>query len=136
MVWSFLQIRRGGEMQVGLFFDLRNPPGWRVDDARLYAFTLEAIEEAERLSMHSIWVTEHHRFEDGYLPQPLTFLAAAAARTKRVRLGTAILLSALRPAIQIAEEAAIVDIISGGRLEIGLGAGYQAPEYDLFKADY
>jgi alkanesulfonate monooxygenase SsuD/methylene tetrahydromethanopterin reductase-like flavin-dependent oxidoreductase (luciferase family) len=123
-------------MELGLFFDLRNPPGWRVDDTRLYGFTLEAIEEAERLGLHSIWVTEHHLFEDNYLPQPLTFLAAAAARTKRLRLGTAILLSALRPAVQIAEEAAIVDIISGGRLEVGLGAGYRIPEYALFNADF
>jgi alkanesulfonate monooxygenase SsuD/methylene tetrahydromethanopterin reductase-like flavin-dependent oxidoreductase (luciferase family) len=123
-------------MEVGLFFDLRNPPGWRQDASRLYAFTLEAIEEAERLGVHSIWVSEHHLFEDGYLPQPLTFLAAAAARTRRIRLGTAILLSALRPAVQIAEEAAVVDIVSGGRLEIGLGAGYRIPEFALFGADF
>ncbi len=123
-------------MEVGLFFDLRNPPAWRVEDTRLYGFTLEMIQEVERLGGHSIWVTEHHMFEDGYLPQPLTFLAAAAARTKRIRLGTAILLPALRLAPQIAEEAAIVDIISGGRLEIGLGAGYRVPEYDLFNADF
>ena len=123
-------------MDLGLFFDLRNPPGWRVDDARNYAFTLEAIEEAERLGLHSVWVTEHHLFEDNYLPQPLTFLSAAAARTKRIRLGTAILLSALRLPAQIAEEAAIVDIISNGRLEVGLGAGYRIPEYELFNADF
>jgi alkanesulfonate monooxygenase SsuD/methylene tetrahydromethanopterin reductase-like flavin-dependent oxidoreductase (luciferase family) len=123
-------------MEVGLFLDLRNPPGWRTDNTRLYGFTLELIEEAERLGAHSIWVTEHHLFDDGYLPQPLTFLAAAAARTKRIRLGTAILLSALRPAPQIAEEAAIVDIISGGRLELGLGAGYRPPEFDLFDAEF
>lgn len=122
-------------MEVGLFFDLRNPPDWRVDDTRLYGFTLEMMQEAERLGAHSVWVTEHHLFEDGYLPQPLTFLAAVAARTKKLRLGTAILLSALRSAPQIAEEAAIVDIISGGRLEIGLGAGYRVPEYELFNAD-
>jgi alkanesulfonate monooxygenase SsuD/methylene tetrahydromethanopterin reductase-like flavin-dependent oxidoreductase (luciferase family) len=123
-------------MELGLFFDLRNPPGWQVDNTRLYRFTLEVIEEAERLGVHSIWVSEHHLFEDGYLPQPLTFLAAAAARTNKIRLGTAILLSAFRSAAQIAEEAAIVDIISGGRLEIGLGAGYRVPEFALFNADF
>ena len=123
-------------MELGLFFDLRNPPGWRQDPARLYAFTLEAIEEAERLGVHSIWVTEHHLFEDGYLPQPFTFLAAAAARTKRIRLGTAIVLSSLRSAVQIAEEGAIVDILSNGRLEVGLGAGYRVPEFTLFNADF
>jgi alkanesulfonate monooxygenase SsuD/methylene tetrahydromethanopterin reductase-like flavin-dependent oxidoreductase (luciferase family) len=122
-------------MNVGLYFDLRNPPGWRQDWSRLYGFTLEMCQEAERLGAHSIWVTEHHMFEDGYLTQPLTFLAAVAARTKRIRLGTAILLAPLRSAVQISEEAAVVDILSSGRLELGLGAGYRKPEFDLFGAD-
>ena len=74
-------------------------------------------------------------FEDGYVNQPLTFAAAIAARTRRVRIGTAILIAPFRPAIQIAEEAAVVDILSRGRLELGLGAGYRVPEFDLFGAD-
>ena len=122
-------------MNVGLYFDLRNPPGWRQDWSRLYGFTLEMCQEAERLGAHSAWVTEHHMFEDGYLTQPLTFLAAVAARTKRIRLGTAILLAPLRSAVQIAEEATVVDILSSGRVELGLGAGYRKPEFDLFGAD-
>jgi alkanesulfonate monooxygenase SsuD/methylene tetrahydromethanopterin reductase-like flavin-dependent oxidoreductase (luciferase family) len=122
-------------MKIGLYFDLRNPPGWRQDWARLYSFTLEMIEEAERLGIDSVWDTEHHMFEDGYLAQPLGFLAAAAARTKRIRLGTAILLAPLRSAVQIAEEAALVDLVSGGRLDLGLGAGYRVPEFELFGAD-
>jgi len=122
-------------MNVGLYFDLRNPPGWRQDWSRLYGFTLEMCQEAESLGAHSIWVTEHHMFEDGYLTQPLTYLAAVAARTKRIRLGTAILLAPLRSAVQISEEAAVVDILSSGRLELGLGAGYRKPEFDLFGAD-
>ena len=92
-------------------------------------------EEAEHLGAHSVWVTEHHLFEDGYVNQPLTFAAAIAARTRRVRIGTAILIAPFRPAIQIAEEAAVVDILSRGRLELGLGAGYRVPEFDLFGAD-
>jgi alkanesulfonate monooxygenase SsuD/methylene tetrahydromethanopterin reductase-like flavin-dependent oxidoreductase (luciferase family) len=122
-------------MKVGLYFDLRNPPGWPRDSAKLYGFTLEMCEEVERLGGDSVWVTEHHLFEDGYLPQPLTFLAAVAARTRRVRLGTAVMLAPLRSAVQIAEEAAIVDIFSNGRLDLGLGAGYRKPEFDLYGAD-
>jgi alkanesulfonate monooxygenase SsuD/methylene tetrahydromethanopterin reductase-like flavin-dependent oxidoreductase (luciferase family) len=122
-------------MKVGLYFDLRNPPGWPRDSAELYGFTLEMCEEVERLGGDSVWVTEHHLFEDGYLPQPLTFLAAVAARTRRVRLGTAVMLAPLRSAVQIAEEAAIVDILSNGRLDLGLGAGYRKPEFDLYGAD-
>ena len=120
---------------VGVWFDLRNPPGWRQDPARLYGFTLELCEEAERLGADSVWFSEHHGFEDGYLPQPLTFAAAAAARTTRVRLGTGILVAPLRKTAQLAEEAAVVDIISGGRLDLGLGAGYRVPEFRLFGAD-
>jgi alkanesulfonate monooxygenase SsuD/methylene tetrahydromethanopterin reductase-like flavin-dependent oxidoreductase (luciferase family) len=123
-------------LKIGLNFDLRNPPGWRVDDTRLYAFALELCEEAERLGADAVWCTEHHLSEDGYLPQPLTFLSAVAARTRKVRLGTAILLAPLRHPATLAEEAALVDIISGGRLELGIGAGYRQREFDLFGLDY
>jgi alkanesulfonate monooxygenase SsuD/methylene tetrahydromethanopterin reductase-like flavin-dependent oxidoreductase (luciferase family) len=119
-------------MNVGVYFDLRNPPQWRQDPARLYAFTLEMCEEAERLGASSVWLSEHHLFDDGYLPQPLTFAAAVAARTARVRIGTAVL---MRRATQIAEEVAIVDLVSGGRVDLGLGAGYRIPEFELFGAD-
>jgi alkanesulfonate monooxygenase SsuD/methylene tetrahydromethanopterin reductase-like flavin-dependent oxidoreductase (luciferase family) len=123
-------------VNIGVWFDLRNPPGWRQDPARLYGFTLELCEEADRLGAHSVWFSEHHGFEDGYLPQPLTFAAAAAARTSRVRLGTGILVAPLRKTAQLAEEAAVVDIISGGRLELGLGAGYRPPEFGLFGTEF
>ena len=122
-------------LKVGIWFDLRNPLRWRRDPRRLHAFTLEMCEEAERLGADSVWFSEHHLFEDGYLPQPLTFAAAAAARTRRVRVGTAILIAPLRKTAQLAEEAATVDLISGGRLDLGLGAGYRVPEFDLFGAD-
>jgi alkanesulfonate monooxygenase SsuD/methylene tetrahydromethanopterin reductase-like flavin-dependent oxidoreductase (luciferase family) len=122
-------------MRIGIYADLRNPPEWRRPWAAFYAAALDRVAEAERLGVGSVWVTEHHGFEDGYLPQPLTFLAAVAARTTRVRLGTAVLLAPLRPALQIAEEAAIVDLVSGGRLELGLGAGYRAAEYAAYGAD-
>jgi alkanesulfonate monooxygenase SsuD/methylene tetrahydromethanopterin reductase-like flavin-dependent oxidoreductase (luciferase family) len=122
-------------MDVGLYFDLRNPPAWEQDISRVYNFAIEMCEETERLGAHSVWTTEHHMFEDGYITQPLMFLSAVAARTKRVRLGTAILLAPLRLAALIAEEAAIVDIISGGRLDLGLGAGYRVPEFELYEVD-
>jgi alkanesulfonate monooxygenase SsuD/methylene tetrahydromethanopterin reductase-like flavin-dependent oxidoreductase (luciferase family) len=123
------------DMRIGIYTDLRNPPAWRRPWAAFYAAALERVVEAERLGVGSVWVTEHHGFEDGYLPQPLTFLAAVAARTERVRLGTAVLLAPLRPALQIAEEAALVDLLSDGRLELGLGAGYRAAEYAAYGAD-
>jgi len=122
-------------VKVGLFFDLRNPHRWRRDPVRLHSFTLELIEEAESLGVDSVWASEHHLFADDYLTAPLTFLAAAAARTSRVRLGTAILIGPLHHAAEIVEQSVLVDLISGGRLDLGIGAGYRVPEYELFGAD-
>jgi alkanesulfonate monooxygenase SsuD/methylene tetrahydromethanopterin reductase-like flavin-dependent oxidoreductase (luciferase family) len=122
-------------LKVGLYFDLRNPPEWGVDSSYLYGSTLEICEEVDRLGCDSIWLTEHHLFDDGYLPQPLTYAAAIAARTKQVRIGTAIIIAPLHHPVELAEQAAVVDIISGGRLELGLGAGYRKPEFELFGAD-
>jgi alkanesulfonate monooxygenase SsuD/methylene tetrahydromethanopterin reductase-like flavin-dependent oxidoreductase (luciferase family) len=93
------------------------------------------LSAADDLGLASIWLTEHHLFEDGYLPQPLVVAAAIAMRTRGARIGTAILQAPLRPAIDIAEQAALVDILSGGRLELGLGAGYRVPEWKAFSVD-
>jgi alkanesulfonate monooxygenase SsuD/methylene tetrahydromethanopterin reductase-like flavin-dependent oxidoreductase (luciferase family) len=120
--------------EVGLYFDLRNPPGWRTDWRRNYAFTLEVCDEADRLGIDSLWFSEHHLFSDGYLNQPLAFAAAVAARTSRARIGTAVLVAPIRTAAQIAEDATVVDLVSGGRLDLGLGTGYRKPEFDLFGA--
>ncbi|MFI9007936.1 LLM class flavin-dependent oxidoreductase [Actinosynnema sp. NPDC053489] len=123
-------------MDVGFLFDLRNPAQWERPWADHYARSLELCEEADRLGANGVWFTEHHLFPDGYLPQPLTFAAAAAARTRTVRIGTAVTLPALRAPAHLAEEAAVVDLISGGRLELGMGAGYRKPEFDLVGADH
>lgn len=120
---------------LGIYFDLRNPPDSGLETSRVYSFGLELCEEADRLGAGSVWFTEHHLFDDGYLPQPLVFAAAAAARTKRVRIGTAVMIAPLRNPVHVAEEAALVDLISEGRLELGLGAGYRIPEFELFGAD-
>lgn len=123
-------------MDVGLLFDLRNPGQWHRPWADHYAQTLEFCEEADQRGAGGLWFTEHHRFDDGYLPQPLTFAAAVAARTRRARIGTSVVLPALHHPADLAEQAALVDLISGGRLELGLGAGYRVPEYKLFGADF
>jgi len=128
-------VRKTPPMHVGVYFDLRNAPPWPQDPAHLYGFTLELCEEAERLGAHSVWLSEHHLFDDGYLPQPLTYAAAVAARTTSVRIGTAILIAPLRSAAEIAEQVAVVDLLSNGRVDLGLGAGYRVPEFELFGAD-
>lgn len=121
-------------MKIGIYFDLRNPQQWRQDPTRLYGFTLEMCEEAEHLGASSLWFSEHHLFEDDYLSNPLTVLAAVSARTRTVRLGTAIVIAPLHHPVEIAEQSAVVDLLSGGRLELGLGAGYRVPEFTLFES--
>lgn len=122
------------DIDVGVYFDLRNPGQWRQNPSRLYEFTIEACQEAERLGASSAWFSEHHLFDDDYLTSPLTMAAAVAARTSRIRLGTAILIAPLRPAAEIAEQSVVVDLVSDGRLDLGLGTGYRVPEFELFGA--
>lgn len=121
-------------IDVGVYFDLRNPQQWRQKPARLYGFTLEACEEAERLGASSLWFSEHHLFDDDYLASPLTFAAAVAARTSRARLGTAIVIAPLHHPVELAEQSVLVDLVSDGRLDLGLGAGYRVPEFELYDA--
>lgn len=123
-------------MRVGIYTDARNPPLWRKPWPTHYGRLLEQISEAERLGIDEVWFSEHHGFEDGYLSQPLALMAAVAARTTRIGLGTAIVLAALRPAVLLAEEAALVDVVSGGRLQLGVGAGYREAEYSDYGANF
>lgn len=124
----------GATPRIGLYCDLRNPGGSRRWPD-VYARTLERVADAERRGLDAVWTTEHHGFADGYLPQPLTFCAALATRTSRVRIGTAIVIAPLMHPRALAEQAAIVDILSAGRLELGLGAGYREDEFEAFDAD-
>ncbi|HZX53098.1 MAG TPA: LLM class flavin-dependent oxidoreductase [Ilumatobacteraceae bacterium] len=119
-------------LQVGLFVDGRNPPGWQRPWPEHYARLVDIAAEADDLGADCIWLTEHHGFEDGYLTQPLVLAAAIAARTRRARIGTAVTLAPIRHPLHLAEEAAVVDLLSGGRLELGIGAGYVASEFDAF----
>jgi alkanesulfonate monooxygenase SsuD/methylene tetrahydromethanopterin reductase-like flavin-dependent oxidoreductase (luciferase family) len=122
-------------VRVGIYMDLRNPPQWLRPWKGFYEGALEQVVEAERLGIEAAWFTEHHLWEDGYLPQPMTFAAAAAARTSRIRIGCGVVLAPFKHATDIAEQAAVIDLISDGRFELGLGAGYVIPEFRAFDAD-
>ena len=93
--------------------------------------TIRECEEAEAAGFDSVWLGEHHNSPLLY-PTPLLGLAAIASRTRRLGLGTAVLLLPLYHPLRVAEEAAMVDVISGGRLIFGVGVGYAPEEFAAF----
>ncbi|GAA3537656.1 LLM class flavin-dependent oxidoreductase [Amycolatopsis ultiminotia] len=101
----------------------------------VYDYHLELVELLEELGFDGVWMAEHHFHEFGTVPNTLTMLANLAARTETLRLGCGIVVLPLRNPIHVAEEAAMVDLLSGGRLELGIGRGYQNIEFENFGLD-
>jgi len=99
---------------------------------QVYGETFEQIEHAEQLGLDLCWFTEHHFIADGYLPNFVPVAAAAASRTTRMRFSTDICLLPFRHPIRLAEDLAILDNISNGRMELGAGMGYAAHEFQGF----
>lgn len=98
--------------------------GGTEDPARLLRETVETFRVAEELGFDSVWVAQHHfRSRVGTLPSPLPFLAAVAERTSRIRLGTAVVILPAEQPVRLVEDASVVDLLSGGRLELGVGSG-------------
>lgn len=92
---------------------------------------------AEELGFESFWIAQHHfGIQRGHSPSPLVVLAAVAERTERIRLGTAVVVAPLEDPIRLAEDAATVDALSGGRLELGLGAGADPETARRFGRDH
>jgi natural product biosynthesis luciferase-like monooxygenase protein len=103
--------------------------------AALYAKWMEQAVLAEALRYDTLWVTEHHfRAFGGMCPNPQLLLAAIAARTRRMRLGTAVTILPLHHPIRIAEDIAMLDALSEGRIELGVGRGMPQTEYEVFGA--
>jgi len=105
-----------------------------VSDAREAASLLHWVDRAEALGLHSVWIPEMH-FAPGVATAPLVLLAACAARSRRLRLGTTSLLLPIRSAVRVAEEVAALDRLSGGRVLLGLGRGFRAPLFEAFGID-
>jgi alkanesulfonate monooxygenase SsuD/methylene tetrahydromethanopterin reductase-like flavin-dependent oxidoreductase (luciferase family) len=106
------------------------------DAADSYRIALDLFEAAEQMGYDSGWVAQHHFLNnDARLPSTLTFLAAAAQRTRRLNLGTAIIILPLEDPLRVAEDAAVVDTLSGGRLQLGLGTGGDPLSFAAFGQD-
>jgi alkanesulfonate monooxygenase SsuD/methylene tetrahydromethanopterin reductase-like flavin-dependent oxidoreductase (luciferase family) len=115
-----------------LRFDMRAPADGPAEIGDLYATAIEMSVWAEQHGALSVVVSEHHRSPDGYLPSPLILATAIAARTTTIPITIAALLVPLYDPVKLAEDMAVLDVISGGRVAHIAGLGYRPEEYEMF----
>jgi alkanesulfonate monooxygenase SsuD/methylene tetrahydromethanopterin reductase-like flavin-dependent oxidoreductase (luciferase family) len=118
-------------LRFGLLYDFRNPAAWRRPYTDIYGEIFEQIVWAEQHGFDNVWLSEHHLVDD-YASSPFPIAGAIAAKTKTIRIGTAVIILPLHNPIRVAEDAATVDIISNGRFELGVSIGYNIDENESF----
>lgn len=114
-------------MKFGTFHLMTRPAG--ITSQQIVQETLAEAELAEALGFDRVWLTEHHASDHGICSVPSVFAAAVAARTTRIGIGYAVNVAPLHHPLRLAEEMAMVDQLSGGRIVAGFGPGYSAYEY-------
>src|SRR5438093_5001662 len=120
-------------VQIGIgLFTAQVPPDSGRTFEQEYREIVDLVRLAETLGFDSAWVSEHHGASDGYMSGLLPTLAAFAAATERIRLGTGVMLAPFHHPLRLAEDAATVDLLSGGRLILGLGLGWREEEFRMF----
>lgn len=97
---------------------------------QFYNEVLEQAVRAEEVNFDGVWFAEHHFSDFGINPSPAVLLAAVSQRTNRIRLGVGVSVLPLHNPIRVAEDYAMVDLLSNGRLDLGLGSGYAQKEFD------
>ena len=117
-------------MDIGTFLLLQSPSA--RSSKEIYARGIELAQAAETLGFRSVWLAEHHFSTYGYLSRPIQLATYIAAKTTRLRVGTAVIVVPLHHPLVVAEEIATLDLVSGGRLDVGLGRGYQHYEFERF----
>jgi probable F420-dependent oxidoreductase len=106
-----------------------------IEGGHYYRDALEEVVRAEDLGFDSVWMEEHHSVTNHYWPSPLPVLAGFATRTSRMRLGTDILVAPFYHPVRLAEDTAMLDVMSGGRFVLGVAIGYKPDEFALYGAE-
>jgi alkanesulfonate monooxygenase SsuD/methylene tetrahydromethanopterin reductase-like flavin-dependent oxidoreductase (luciferase family) len=119
-------------LRLGVVYDFRNPPESGMATADLYAAIMDQVAWLDGLGLDLVWFTEHHFVEDGYLPSWIPVASAMAARTRSIRFSCDVCLLPFNHPIRLAEDLAVLDTLSNGRVEIGVGMGYAAHEFRGF----
>jgi alkanesulfonate monooxygenase SsuD/methylene tetrahydromethanopterin reductase-like flavin-dependent oxidoreductase (luciferase family) len=119
-------------MKVGIIQGVRNHPDKPYPLQQVYADYISDAILAEELGFDFSWYGEHHGRPCQWTPSPLVVAAAVAAKTSRLRIGTSILCLPFHNPLRIAEDVAVLDIISGGRFDLGIGVGSQFEEFENF----
>jgi alkanesulfonate monooxygenase SsuD/methylene tetrahydromethanopterin reductase-like flavin-dependent oxidoreductase (luciferase family) len=120
-------------MDFGLFFLMQRDEQW--SEPAVYRSGLEQMLAAEPLGYHSVWIAEHHFNDYGLCPAPPVLASFVAARTTTLRLGMGVSLLPLHHPVDLAEELAVLDVVSGGRLDVGIGRGGTLQDYETFQSD-
>ena len=119
-------------MQFGLFGGARTKRGVGLEDSQGYESFIEYVIEADRLGFRQFFMVEHHFTGQGQVSASMTLLAYLAARTRHIRLGTAVVVLPWHNPVLVAEQVATLDLLSGGRVDFGIGKGYRQAEFDGF----
>lgn len=118
-------------IQTTVSFDMR-APGWGTPTSRLYGAALEMVAYADQIGVDRIGLMEHHGSDDNYLPAPFVMAGGVAAVTRRCSILLGAVILPLHDPVKVAEQIAVVDLMSGGRLNVIFGAGYVKSEFDMF----
>jgi alkanesulfonate monooxygenase SsuD/methylene tetrahydromethanopterin reductase-like flavin-dependent oxidoreductase (luciferase family) len=121
-------------VRLSLSYDMR-APAFGPPATDLYAAALDQCEWADSLGFHQVVVPEHHASPDGYMPSPVVMATAIGARTKRLRIAISLLLVPFYQPQRLAEDLAVADLVSGGRLDVMLGTGYREIEFETYGVD-
>src|SRR5262245_3454952 len=120
-------------MDFGLFFLMQRDESWSEHD--VYDSALRQMLAAEPQGYHSVWIAEHHFNDYGLCPAPTVLAAFVAARTTTLRLGVGVNVLPLHHPVDLAEQLAVLDVVSGGRLDVGIGRGGTLQDYQTFQSD-